>query len=192
MSDQRWFNAVAAIAVLAVLVVGAALLVLAPSGAGTPRVTSGPASSTVYRNLTITFNPTAGTYDYSALALAVPTNVRVVFTITNYDPSTAALPSASDAVVSGTYDSSPMTVTVNGLVSMTQGLPVNDVSHTFSMSDAFYHLNVPIPPASSPAVPSTVTFSAEFRSTGTYAWGCIVLCGTSGMMDRMAGYLTVN
>ncbi len=193
MREQAWFNLVAVTAVLVVLAVGGLSLALAPK---TPTPTAGAASpslATVYRNLSITYDPATQNYNYNTRGLSVPMDVQVVFTITNYDPTVGVVPAASAAVVSGTFGG-PMLVHLGDSSARVSQLPVGDVSHTFSMSDGFYHLNVPIPPAASLSTPSQVTFSVEFTTPGTFSWGCVILCGSdaTGMPDEMYGLVTIG
>lgn len=196
MDPQRWFNLVAASTVVAVLAFGAFVFLAGPGASGPAPPPTAVSAPTTYRSLSIAYNPATGVFDYSARSLAVPLDVRVVITITNYDPSVAALPSAASASVMGTSGGG-MTLHTGGPAggwAQTAQLPVGGVSHTFSMSDGFYHLNVPIPPATAVSTPSQVTFSVVFTSAGTYAWGCVILCGAgpSGMPDAMFGSLTVG
>jgi hypothetical protein len=147
-------------------------------------------SPTVYRNLTITYSPMYGDYVYSQTQLTVPANVVVVFTIVNYDPTSSALPSPSYALVSGTMNGREV-VSYGTNETSVSGLSTTDVSHTFTMSDPYYQLNVPIPPAAPGGSPARVTFSMVFHFQGPYfSWGCDVYCG-GPMMTRMYGSLAV-
>ncbi|MCI4317787.1 MAG: hypothetical protein L3J96_04550, partial [Thermoplasmata archaeon] len=120
-------------------------------------------------------------------------NVRVVFTITNFDPTTGMLTTADDANVVGTSANSIQVVS-SVASSTVSKLPTSDVSHTFTLSDGSYRLNVPIPPAPTPGGSIQVTFSTEFTARGTFDWGCVILCGTSNMQapEAMYGSLTVS
>ena len=193
MREQRWFNLVAVTVALSVLAVGAIAIAVPASGPTTAATAGGAGSPTVYRNLSIVYNAASGTYNYNNRDLTVPMNVRVVFTITNYDPSVGVLPTPSSAVVAGTFDGAMMMQRGGSMASM-GALPLNGVSHTFSMSSGFYHLNVPIPPAASAAVPSQVSFAVVFHTPGSFAWGCVILCGVpaQGMPDEMFGLVTVG
>ena len=103
MEDQTYFNAISGIAVVAVLVVAAVLFVVAPGGSPPTRtVGPGPSGPTVYRNLTISYDTSIGGFVYDRTVLEVPMNVRVIFAISNLDPSVATLPTVADAVVTGT------------------------------------------------------------------------------------------
>ncbi len=151
----------------------------------------GPGYPTVYRNLTIAYDPLAGDYVYTQTQLWVPADVLVVFTIVNYDPMRATLPAAGYARVSGTWNEQ-MQLAYGANGEMVDGLPTNDVSHTFTMSDSYYQVNVPIPPAESGGVPARVTFSLVFHFPGPYfAWGCVAYCG-GPQMEGMYGSLTVG
>lgn len=193
MTEQRWFNLVAVASVVAVLGAGA-LLFVAPtpshaSAAGAPTA----ATPTTYRSLSIVYNAAAGSYDYATRDLSVPVGVTVVFTITNFDPSTGTVPTSSASRVTGTLAGATLGSATAGGAHVTAISP-GAVSHTFSMSNGFYHLNVPIPPAAGPSQPSVVTFSVVFSTAGTFDWGCVILCGTpmSGMPDQMFGLVTVG
>lgn len=191
MRDQHWFNLTAAIIAAFVLLWGASM-VMFPSPTATPTATTHPAtaSPTVYRNLSITLNPRTGDFDFSALQLSVPIGVKVVFTITNFDTSTARLTAPENARVTGTIGSTE--ALSSGGASLAVGsLSATGVSHTFTLSNAYYHLNAPIPPAA--ASPIQVTFSVVFSVPGTYNWGCVIFCGQAEMMAQggMFGTLTV-
>lgn len=194
MQDQSFFNLVAGIAIALVVIVAALAFVVAPSGGVTsPTVSAGSGNPTVYRNLSISLDPATGAYSYNVAQLAVPLHVRVVFTITNFDTSSATLPSPSDANVVGTEGGTMEIVTGGGGVTVGR-IPTSAVSHTFSMSDPSYSVNVPIPQAVGQASPSVVTFSEVFDFPGTFEWGCVVLCGTQDMggTDSMYGTLTAS
>lgn len=190
MNDQDWFNAVAVGLVAAVVVGGTFALLLAPSSAA-PTPGRSASTPTVYRNLTVAYQSTEAQFDYTTLDLSVPLHTRVVFTITNFDPTTAALPNASAAQVSGTWDGT-MTYTDGGVSAALSQLPPGDVSHTFTLSNAFYHVNVPVPPSPGGAAPVRVVFSVVFNTPGTFTWGCVVLCGEGAMANAMWGHLTVG
>jgi len=181
----------------AVVVVGATVLVGAtglswrlPSSTGS----SGGGlngSPTVYRNLTISYDPSYGDYVYTPTQLTVPADVVVVFTIVNYDPMAAALPSPSYAVVSGTMNGRMM-VSYGTNETSVGALPPTDVSHTFTMSGPYYQVNIPVPPAAPGGSPARVTFSMVFHFPGAYfPWGCDAFCG-GPMMARMYGSLAVE
>jgi len=87
-----------------------------------------------------------------------------------------------------------MTVsTAAGSVS-TASLPLSEISHTFTVWDGTYHLNVPIPAAGGWAAPVRVTFSVMFNMPGVFNFGCVALCGGSGMSTAagMYGHLNVS
>jgi hypothetical protein len=192
MDDRQYFGTVAGLAVLAVvLFVAAGALWSGPEPAGSvPSSSSGP---TVYRNLTIQLDPASGTYSYNSGQVVVPLNTRIVFTITNYDPTPArSLPSPSDSQVSGTMGG--VMLAGEGMHMMTtNGISPASVAHTFSMSDRFHHLNVPIPAATGSG-PSQVQFTVVFTSVGTFDWGCVILCGMDDMSapGSMYGTLAVQ
>ncbi len=193
MRDSSWFNLVAATAAVVIVVIGVFAMVLPATSSPTASLRGPATNPTVYRNLTIAFDPKDGTFDYSSTALAVPMGATAVFTITNYDPTVAMVPNASYSHVVGTVGGT-MTVVANGVSSTLSSVAVSDIAHTFTISSGAYHLNVPIPPASSSNSPTKVTFSVTFNVPGTYTWGCAVLCGPDGSMARdvMYGSLTVS
>ena len=179
----------------AVMVGAAGLFAVTGWSLGVPPASTAPidgasGNPTVYRNLTIAYDPAVGDFVYSQTQLTVPADVIVVFTIVNYDSMTASLPTTADAMVTGTmndqmrvaYDTNATTV---GMV------PTGDVSHTFTMSDPYYQVNVPIPPAQSNGVPARVSFSIVFHVPGpSFAWGCVAFCG-GPVMAGMYGDLSV-
>lgn len=190
MRDQAWSNLVAVVAIAAVVVALPVLFLVVPGPAAPAQGASSASMPTVFTNLSIVRGP-SGEYMYNETALSVPSDVRVVFTITNYDPARSILPRSSDAQVVGTINGT-MTVASGGRVSTVTAVATNDVAHTFTMSDAYYHLNVPIPPASSATQPTTVTFAVVFSTSGeNFAWGCVVYCG-GPLMAGMYGTITVR
>lgn len=193
MREQSWFNLVAGSVAALIVVFGLVAVVYPASTAPAATSTTSTGSPVVYRNLSIAFNPSRGTFDYSSAALSVPAGVRVVFTITNYDPSVARVPTSSDAQVLGTIGNTISVASAGHTMSMTV-VPTTDISHTFTISSGGLHLNVPVPPAASSTSPTEVTFSAVFPVTGTFEWGCVVLCGPDGTMalSTMYGTLTVS
>ena len=194
MDDQTYFNLVAGVSVVLVLVTAGVAFAVAPAGSVPTRALgAGQPGPTVYRNITITYDPTAGAFVYNLAQLAVPLNVRVVFTITNFDSTSAVLPTAGDANVMGTEGNAMQVFNGGGSVSV-GGIPSGEVSHTFSLSNAYYTLNAPIPRAEGPASPVAVTFSQVFPFPGTFTWGCVVLCGAQDMhaSSYMYGTLTVS
>lgn len=194
MDDQTYFNLVAGILVVLVLVTAGVTFAVVPAGTVPARtVGAGQPGPTVYRNITISYDPSTGGFVYSMARLAVPFDVRVIFTITNFDATSASLPTVADANVVGTDGSTMQVINGGGSVSV-GGTPSSEVSHTFSMSDGYYALNVPIPRADEPSGPVLVTFSVVFPFPGTFTWGCVVLCGAQDMhaSNSMYGTLTVS
>lgn len=194
MDDARWFSVAAALVALLVTAGGVAAIALTPAspspkGPGTPA----PMAPTTYRTLVISADPATGAVNYAARNLAVPLHERVVITILNYDPSIAKLPTPADAQVRGTYGGPMAIVTPAGSSSAGQ-IPANGVSHTFSMSNEYYAINVPIPPSPAAGTPSEVQFAVVFNTPGTFDWGCVVLCLGDGMdgAGPMFGSLTVG
>ncbi len=190
MQHERHFGLRAATLVTLVVSASFAALFYAgslPSGAGA-------SSASVTRALTITWNPSLHGYEYSAASLQVPLGSVVQFVITNFDTSTVPyLPAASDALVAGTVGGAA-TVTVGGSTSVIHSVAVSDLSHTFTIASGAYQVNVPIPAAPAPGEASVVRFSVVFGSAGSFAWGCVIPCGTDDMtqMGDMFGTLAVD
>lgn len=188
MQDQRYFNLTAAVLVTVVVLGGFAVIMVEGNAA------SGSAPPTVQRNLTIAWDPATSSYSYSQVAIHVPLHARVIFTITSYDPDPATyVPLLSDTQVSGT-NGGTMMVLQDGRTATSTGLPTGGVSHTFTISSGAYQVNVPIPVAPSSTDPVRVTFSVDFNTPGSFAWGCVILCGTEDMTlpGEMYGTLTAN
>jgi len=190
MQDQTWFNGVAIAAVAAVLILGAGLFMVGGSGSPTPAGARTATLPQVDRTLAISFNAATGSYDFSTTSLQVPLNTKVTFTITNYDRGTAMLAVPWDNHVVGT---------VGGTEQVTQGassvtvsaLSPEQISHTFTMFNAFYNVSVPIPPAAANGQPAVVTFSLVLTTPGTFAWGCVAYCGTMNPLEKMAGTMDI-
>lgn len=194
MRDQDWFNIVAAVTVVLVLVAGGLAFAMAPGApVTTGRSGAGSQGPTVYRNLTISYDPAAGGFAYDEIALGIPLNVRAIFTLTSLDSVSAKLPTMADAEVVGTDGGGIQIINEKGSVFVTS-IPASEVSHTFSLSNGFYHLNVPVPATDRAGAGAVVSFSAIFTMPGTYVWGCVVLCGEADMHfpGLMYGTLTVS
>jgi len=192
MQDHSWFTLVAGVAAILVVVTGFVSLALVPGGAVPARMGGiGPTNPTVYRNLTIAYNPSVGDYVYSASELSVPQGEPVIFTITSYDPTPSSLPAAMYDQVIGTSGGQMSIATAAGTVSASS-LPLSDVSHTFTVWDGTYHLNVPIPVAGGSAAPVRVTFSVTFHSPGSFNFGCVAYCAGTDMGGPSAMYGTLN
>jgi hypothetical protein len=194
MRDSAWFNLVAGIVAVGIVAIGVVAVAYPTLSSAPTAYRPGTAQNpTAYRNLSIRFDPATGSFDYSSTQLAVPVGVTTVFTITNYDPGIAQVPSPADALVTGTVGN-VMTVTSAGHTAQVRSVATGDLAHTFTMSNGPYHLNVPIPAASANGAPAVVVFSVAFQISGTYNWGCAVLCGPGGMMarDMMYGTITIS
>jgi hypothetical protein len=195
MRDQTRFSLFAGIIVV-VVVLAEGVPLLFPSNRtaeGSPLAAVSSSGPTATRALTIAYDPATGGFSYDTVHIAVPLGVRVIFTITNYDPGTAVLPAPTDASVVGTYGGT-MVIESGSWNDTVGGLPAGQVSHTFSMTSPYYILNVPIPKAESAGTPSVVTFSEVFNTPGTFQWGCTVLCGDGPMNSAgmMFGSITVS
>lgn len=159
-------------------------------------VSAGPAATTppsVTRALTIAWSPSQSSYSYASASLQVPVGSVVHFVITSYDPDpVATLPVGTDALVQGTAGGT-VSVTQDGATATLDRVSPNALAHTFTISSGVYHLNVPIPAASSASDPVVVTFSATFGVAGAFAWGCVIPCGGQDMTapGTMYGTLVV-
>ena len=142
---------------------------------------------TVYRALTISLDA-RGVAVFSPASVSVPAGARVVFTITNFDPSVAGLPTATNAQVAGTAGNT-VTIQSGSGTAIVRSLPTDGIAHTFTIASPFAHLNVPIPTAA--GGPVRVGFVAVFPSSGTFAFGCVIWCGPM-TPDGMSGALTVT
>ncbi len=60
------------------------------------------------------------------------------------------------------------------------------------MPSPYYNVNVPIPAASGPGDPGRVVFSMVSSFAGAFNWGCVILCGESGMEGPMYGSLVAS
>ena len=192
MNDQTWFNLLALAAAIAVLVFGG--LAMAISAAPTPAPAATLAAPGIdYLYLTIEFNPSTGLDEYFPGNFSVPAHQLVVITITNFDNGTNVPPASADRV-QGTVGASAFeqATAATSSRSYTQ-LPSSAISHTFSVLQTPYGLNVPIPPAVSLDVPVVVSFSTYFNQTGTFAWMCQAPCDPGSMTTPglMTGTLEV-
>ncbi len=157
-----------------------------------------PAGSTVKVALVIGWNATAGAYGFNSASLHVPAGAAVDITITNYDPETHS--------VSGPY--CWVNGTIGGMMGYRMGfgamgmgmmhevhyLGPSNISHTFTISQGGYGLNVPIPPAGGPADPAVVEFTFPARGPGEVVWMCEAMAGETafGGPGSMMGHLFVD
>ncbi len=179
----------------AVVMTGVVLLVLGLLAGGilghvatTPVVMT---SGTDHLYLTIAFDPYTGLDQYFPANFTVPANVPVVITITNYDNGSNQIPPGFNQV-SGTVGGTE-TVT-NGTLSgaALSTVAADHVAHTFTLDAAPYNINVPVPAADG-QIPTVVTFTVVFTSTGQFQWHCMAMCDGSAMTTPgfMMGTVTV-
>jgi hypothetical protein len=193
MKDQTWFSVVAIAAAIAVLVFGGVAVVIsaAPAPATSP---SNGTPGVDYLYLTISFNPVNGLDQYFPANFSVPAHQLVVVTITSYDNGTNA-PPASATTVQGVVGGAASLQSPAGAApqSYTQ-LPLTGISHTFSIMQSPYNVNVPIPPSISLSQPIVVSFSLYFNTTGIFTWLCQAPCDPNSMTTPgfMTGALTVD
>ncbi|HYM39991.1 MAG TPA: hypothetical protein VEY12_07600 [Thermoplasmata archaeon] len=157
-----------------------------PTAAG-----SGPSPEHLY--LTVAFNPGTGLDEFFPANFSVDAGVPVTITITNYDNGTNAV-STADAQVSGTIGNSESVQMWGEAAQNTTSIPVSTVSHTFSILESPYDLNVPIPASTSLSQPTVVTFTVVFDTTGTFVWRCLTPCDSTAMVTPgfMQGTVTIS
>ena len=192
MGHPIWIGLVAVVLALIIGLTGAVVLSGFENSVPTPAATAPtPAGPTTFVNLTITYDPATGMANYTTPSVSMVAHTLVVVTITNYDTMAGALLVPWDNQVIGTvgdselvnYGSNPYRVT---------SLPAHDISHTFTVLDAFYNISVPIPPAVSPLAPVVVTFELTLSQPETTSWGCMCECGNGVMGARMYGQLVIS
>ncbi len=175
MRDQVYYNFVASVLALGVVVAGGLTLAAAPpSPLGSAR-----AGGTSHLNLSIVVNPTNGWPQFSPANFSVSPG-KVIVTITDEDSAMAW--TACTCTVSGTVGG---TESING----TPAVNVNDanVAHTFTVPTL--GINVLSPGQ------SVVSFTLDLSTPGTYVWICEAPCGqgTDGYTSPpmgLAGYMT--
>lgn len=144
-----------------------------------------PAPATVKVDLTIAWNSTSQTYSYAPAAIHVPAGSTVAMTITNYDPGNHTAPSEYCHVLGTT--GGMMSYRVGGgmmgswMMHNVGDLPARNVSHTFSIFQGGFQLNVPIPAAANSATPAVVSFTFHAPGAGAMTWGCEAM-GAGQMM----------
>ncbi|MCI4369071.1 MAG: hypothetical protein L3K09_05880 [Thermoplasmata archaeon] len=192
MSEQHYFNLVAGLIALSVVVGGAVAFAAESHSTGSAPAPSAAAPDHLY--MTIAFNPGTGLDEYFPGNMTVPAGVPVIFTITSYDNGTNVVP-ASNSQVSGTVGGSASMMTAGSSAMKTYtSLPMDGIAHTFTMVDKAYSLNVPIQSAASMSAPVTVIFTAYFNTTGTFTWMCMAPCDPTAMTQNgfMTGTVTVE
>ncbi|HYK92729.1 MAG TPA: hypothetical protein VEY07_01640 [Thermoplasmata archaeon] len=194
MTESSWYTWVAAGMAL-VVVVGLVAGLGLGSNFGSPggTKTGGANSAPAYLYLTIAFNPQNGMDQYFPANFSVPANTMVHFVVTNYDNGHNVVASQYTQVL-GTVGGVSTWVNSSMSTPVTAGaVPSAEISHTFTLENGGYMLNVPIPMATDAANPTTVTFSAFFNSTGTFTWECMAPCDPGSMVTPgyMAGTVTV-
>lgn len=174
-----------AVVVLSLGALGGGLL----GHAAAPQTVSTPTPEHLY--VTIAFNPYSGLDEYFPANLTVPANVPITITITNYDNGSNVVP-AEYANVTGTVGGTETltNATASG-ASVTSILPT-EVAHTFTLMEAPYQINVPVPAAQG-TTPSVVTFTVVFTTAGQFTWHCMAPCDPVSMVTPgfMMGTVTV-
>lgn len=175
MRDQVYYNFVASVLSVGVVVAGGLTLATAPPS--TPG--SSLASGTSYLNLSIVVNPTNGWPQFSPANFSISPG-KVVVTITD-----------EDSVMAWTACTCSVTGTVGGIESI-NGTPAAqvdtaNVAHTFTVPKL--GINVLSPGQ------SAVSFTLDLSAPGTYVWLCEAPCGqgTDGYTSPpmgVAGFMT--
>ena len=194
-TESSWYTWVAAGMALVVVVGLVTGLGLGSGYGGSAKAssTSQGSNAPAYLYLTVAFNPVNGMDEYFPANFSVPAHTLVHFVITNYDNGVNLVPtqySQDLGVVGGvsTWDNSSMAAPVTA-----GSVPLNEISHTFTLESGGYMLNVPVPAATDAAHPTTLSFSAYFNTTGTFNWQCMAPCdeGSMATPGYMAGSITV-
>ncbi|HYK93405.1 MAG TPA: hypothetical protein VEY07_05115 [Thermoplasmata archaeon] len=177
-ASARWWVLGIVVAAIAVAAAVAVAPMFQPVGNG----------GTQHVAVTIAWNSSSGGYSYYPSSIHVPAGSTVTLTITNFDPVNHTVASQF-CRVNGTLDGTMwygMGPSMMGSIGMHRGvsLPVNGVSHTFTMSGAGFHLNVPIPPAVGSSDPAVVTVTFHAPLAGMLSWQCEAMgsAGSHGMM----------
>ena len=160
MSDQHWFNAVALVIAIVVVVGFLAGLGLGrsspPAAAGSNGLGASTSGTPDHVYMTIATNPVNGLDQFFPANVTVPSGVPVVLVFTNYDTGVNVIP----------------------------GMPTG-TSHSFTVPSL--GLSFPIPAAPGDNTPSTATLTYTFHS-GQYSWLCLAPCDPSSM--AASGYMS--
>ena len=173
MSGIHWTSYVVIGSVVGILAFGGLTAPLGGSGGGTGGGTGGQVAQT-YLNVSIVAGAIPGTYVYNLTSIRAPHGTPIIFTITNYDPRAGPVMRPSDAEVIGTLTGYEV-VQQNHITYATHVLPMNTISHTFSIRMAGFYLNVPVPPSLGGVLPTTVTVTIALPTPGPYPFQCYVL-----------------
>lgn len=127
---------------------------------------------------------------HSSASISIPSHTEVDFTIINYDDGnttiapqyakvngtmTNTMLMISDIEMNASEELSGINLHVNETQTISQ-LPVDDVSHTFTILDQNGNImfNIPVAPS------STIHADVNFQTTGTFHWQCFAPCGSNG------------
>lgn len=184
-------------------VVGVVVVFIVGLGAGALIFSNNSSSSEPYHLTLVitsnnTFNSTVGSQPAffvlqngvlsSSAKINVPVNKKIELTIMNYDSGADTVNQTSiGQVITGTTNNT-MFVVQDDVMNASQGkngiqlndnaqyissVPLNDLSHTFTVVDGSTHIiNIPIEPS------STTTTIIQFSKTGTFNWQCLIPCGS--------------
>ncbi len=192
MGDSGW-TSLAVVAVVAVLITGGVAMLAAFHTASTPASSSAPLTPQhdAVLDLTIAYDRILGTFVYTNTDISIPANTPIAVTITNHDPSANTLFVPGDNRVIGTVGGVEAISDGSGPAIVTS-LPVDGISHTFTVLDGLYNISVPIPPAISSSIPSVVTFELMMGYPETTSWACVCQCMPNVMMPGMYGPLVIT
>jgi len=145
-----------------------------------------------YLNLTIVYDASTGIANYTIPFISIVAHTLVVVTITNWDPTPSPLFVSWDNHVVGTVGGNE-TLNCGGVPRVVTYLPENDISHTWTVLDAYYNISIPIPPAPSSSVPCVVSFELTMNQSEMTTWGCVANCDNGQMAaGRMWGLLLIS
>ena len=121
--------------------------------------------------LVIAFDPTTGDYGFLAPRVSIPVGSVLELTIVNYDPTNHTVAEPYRALY-GTVGGIALTEGGSLPLSDWNSLPPDQIAHTFTFAAGLYSVNVPIPVASGPGHPSTITFTLRALWTVHTSWTC--------------------
>ncbi len=171
VKDQTYYNLVAGVLALGVVTMLVAWTGMTVSAGANASGASGTSAGPAHMYLTVQVNPNSGEPQYSPANFTVPLG-EVVFTI--YDFDSAVSWGGCMCNVTGTLGNSE---TVNG--TPTSDVSYTNAAHTFTITQL--GLNV-VSPGN-----STVVFTVDFTSPGTYTWVCLDPCGADGYTGEPMG-----
>jgi hypothetical protein len=146
---------------------------------------------TTFLNLSIALDPTTGNFVYTTPDVSVVAHAEVRVTILNHDTTSGTPLHAWDHQVLGTIGGTELVSTGYG-PHAEASFPSDGISHTSTISDAFYNISVPIPPAPSSSVPSVVTFELMLNTTEAARWARMWDCQNGAMTPGVYGSVVIK